>query len=177
VGSDGGARIGDFAFHPIGVVRSPFARRGEAPRQGALAPEIVSRIEVAPAYAEALRDVESFSHLIVLFAFDRERPWSTLVQTPWSPRKRGLFATRSPDRPNPIGFTVVKLIRREKATLHVAGLDALDRTPVLDLKPYVPRFDSVPSASGGWLAERASVRDAVGKGELRDGAGNRNPHP
>jgi len=135
----------------IGTIRSPYNSDNRAPRQGALAPDVMSRIVVNERYEEALTDLESFSHIMVLYAFDRSRAWSSMVQTPWDKKKHGLFATRSPNRPNPIGFTVVKLVSREGRTLRVTGLDALDGTPVLDLKPYMAKFDSVDSATMGWF--------------------------
>jgi tRNA-Thr(GGU) m(6)t(6)A37 methyltransferase TsaA len=122
-----------------------------APRQGRLAPETASTIVVDDAYAPGLKDIETFSHVIVIYAFDRSQGWSATVRTPWEEQLHGVFAVRSPRRPNPIGVTVVKLVKREGARLHVEGLDAFDGTPLLDLKPYIPRFDCVEDADGGWF--------------------------
>jgi tRNA-Thr(GGU) m(6)t(6)A37 methyltransferase TsaA len=138
-------------FRQIGVIRSPYTPETGAPRQGRRAPDTESRIVVGAQYAAALQDIESFSHVIVLYAFDRSTGWWPLVQTPWEEKPHGLFATRSPNRPSPIGMTVVRLLRREGASLYVAGLDAFDGTPVLDLKPYIPGVDGITDATEGWL--------------------------
>lgn len=136
------------AFKRIGVIHSPYNPDKGAPRQGALAPDTGSTIVVDAEYEAGLRDLEDFTHVIVLYAFDRSKGWSLDVKPPGDENTHGVFATRSPRRPNPIGMTVVELVRREGATLHVRGLDAYDGTPVLDLKPYVPRFDRIESAGG-----------------------------
>jgi tRNA-Thr(GGU) m(6)t(6)A37 methyltransferase TsaA len=133
----------------IGVIRSPYTPEKGAPHQGGLAPETESTIVLEPEYEEGLTEIENFSHIIVLYAFDRMSGWSTMVKPPWDDKQRGVFASRSPRRPNPIGMTVAKLVEREGAVLRVQGLDAFDGTPVLDLKPYVPRFDRVDAATGG----------------------------
>ena len=127
----------------IGVIRSPYTPEKGAPRQGGLAAETESTIVLEPEYEEGLTDIEKFSHIIVLYAFDRSSGWSPMVKPPWDDKKRGVFASRSPHRPNPIGMTVAKLVAREEGTLRVTGMDAFDGTPVLDLKPYIPRFDRI----------------------------------
>ena len=138
-------------FRQIGTIRSPYTPEAWAPRQGRHAPDTESRIVMDAQYEAALRDLESFSHVIVLYVFDESTGWSPLVQTPWEETSHGLFATRSPNRPNSIGMTVVRLLRREGAVLHVAGLDALDGTPILDLKPYLPGVDRIEDATEGWM--------------------------
>ncbi|MBN2490439.1 MAG: tRNA (N6-threonylcarbamoyladenosine(37)-N6)-methyltransferase TrmO [Planctomycetes bacterium] len=140
-------------FTAIGTIRSPYTPETGAPRQGRLQPDAASEIVLDARYEPGLKDIESFSHIFVVYAFDRSKGWQELVRTPWQSEKHGVFATRSCNRPNPIGLTVVKLVRREGAVLHVTGLDAYDGTPVLDLKPYVPRFDGIRDASPGWLLE------------------------
>ena len=138
-------------FRQIGMIRSAYTPETGAPRQGRDAPDTESRIVVDAQYEAALQDLESFSHVIVLYAFDKSTGWSPLVRTPWEEKSHGLFATRSPNRPSPVGMTVVRLLRREGAVLHVAGLDAFDGTPVLDLKPYIPGVDRIDDATEGWL--------------------------
>jgi tRNA-Thr(GGU) m(6)t(6)A37 methyltransferase TsaA len=140
-------------FKKIGVIHSPYTPEKKAPRQGALAPDVESTIVVDSEYEAGLQDIESFSHIIVYYVFDRSSGWNRKVKTPWEEKKHGVFATRSPRRPNPIGMTVVKLVKREGATLHVLGLDAFDGTPLLDLKPYIPKFDRIEDAGGGWLRD------------------------
>lgn len=131
-------------FSKIGIIHSPYSPELGAPRQGGLAPDTESTIVVDAEYAAGLQDIEAFKYIIVLYAFNRSNGWKPIVYPPWEDAKpRGVFASRSPRRPNPIGMTVVRLVRREGATLYVKGLDAFDGTPVLDLKPYVPRFDCI----------------------------------
>lgn len=148
-----GGLLGDrgIEFRQIGTIQSAYTPETGAPRQGRDAPDSESRIVVDAEFEAALQDLEGFSHVIVLYAFDKSTGWSPLVRTPWEERAHGLFATRSPNRPSPIGMTVVRLLRREGAVLYVAGLDAFDGTPVLDLKPYLPGVDRIEDATEGWL--------------------------
>ncbi|MBD3265922.1 tRNA (N6-threonylcarbamoyladenosine(37)-N6)-methyltransferase TrmO [bacterium] len=136
-----------FTFHPIGAFHSPLTRETGAPRQGRLAPEIEATIEIAPQYENCLKGIEHFSHIFVLFIFDRSKNWSANVHPPNAKQSRGLFSTRSPNRPNPIGLTAVRLVKREGRILHVSGIDAFDGTPVVDIKPYVGSIDSFPDAA------------------------------
>lgn len=141
---------------PIGVVRSPFQEKVEAPRQAVVAHDVTAIVEVFPAFEHALADVASFDRLWILFWFDRaeKEGLRTKIQPPRSDRKRGIFATRSPHRPNPIGLSAVRLDRIDGRLLHVRDLDLLDGTPVLDIKPYLPYADAFPDAGSGWLDER-----------------------
>lgn len=140
---------------PIGVVHSPFRERADAPRQpragGTV--ETTGRIELyaGRGYEDALSDLSLWDHVWVVFWFDRNREFKPKVQPPRSDVKRGLFATRSPYRPNPIGISALRLVRVDGLVLHVSGLDLLDATPVLDIKPYVPYTDAIPLANHGWL--------------------------
>jgi len=129
-------------LRPIGIIRSPYLRRGDAPRQGRFSDK-ESAIEVLPAYMEGLGDVELHPHLIVLYWLDRADRDTLRATPPGTSTEHGVFATRSPDRPNPIGFAVVDLIRREGTRLVVRGLDALDGTPLLDIKPYSAATDCI----------------------------------
>jgi len=140
------------AFVSIGTIRTPYFTKEEAPIQGAFRPDAVGTIEIGPEYAPGLQDIDGFTHLILLYEFDRVADVELVRQTFLGDEPHGLFATRHPARPNPIGLTVVRLLGREGTTLTVAGIDVLDRTPLLDIKPYIPRFDSAPEASEGWLA-------------------------
>lgn len=143
-------------FEPIGFVRSPFGEKRAAPRQG-VAGGAEGTIELFPRSGmhHALEDLEGFERIIVLFHFHEVTGWRPKVQPPRSSKRRGVFATRSPHRPNPIGFSVVKLVRIEGLVLHVAEIDMLEGTPVLDIKPYVPYADAFPNARAGWLEEEA----------------------
>ena len=135
-----------FPMHPIGVFHSPLTPQTGAPRQGRLAPEVKATIEVFPKYESCVAGLESFSHIYVLFVFDRSGKWTASVHPPRAKRPRGLFSTLSPHRPNPIGLTAVRLVGRKGRILHVEGIDAFDNTPVLDIKPYVGSIDSFPGA-------------------------------
>lgn len=145
-----------FTVRPVGVVRSPFKEKVEAPRQAVVAHDVPAIVEVFPAYEHALADVATFERLWILFWFDRAETEGlrNKVQPPRSDRKRGIFATRSPHRPNPIGLSAVRLDRVEGRLLHVRDLDLLDGTPVLDVKPYLPYADAFPNAGAGWLDDR-----------------------
>ncbi len=139
---------------PIGVIRTPLSSSNTAPVQGRLRSDLEGEIVVDSAYAKGLADIEGFSHLVILYLFHKAGP-SKLQVTPYlDSTLRGLFATRAPSRPNPIGMTVVRLLGIEGSRLRVAGVDMLEGTPVLDIKPYVPAFDAVPDARCGWLEPR-----------------------
>lgn len=134
-------------IHPIGIVRSPYRNRGDAPRQGQFSPGTEMEIEIFEDYREGVGDFAGISHIFVLLWFDRASR-TTLSTTPsYATEMRPIFATRSPDRPNPIGLDIGKIIRVTGRTIRVAGLDALDGTPVLDIKPYVPSIDAILDAS------------------------------
>ena len=125
---------------PIGYVRSPYKVPKDAPRQGRLS-DTVSKIVIDEKFLPGLRDVAGKKHLIVLSWFDRADRSALVATPPGSKADHGVFATRSPNRPNPIGFCVVDLLKTEGPVLTVRGLDSLDGTPVLDLKPYSPEID------------------------------------
>ena len=144
-----------FSFEPIGHVRSPYTTTRDVPKGLGAKHDAEGILEILPQFELGLTDVEGFSHLIVLWVFDRLAPGENLEllgTPPADNRAHGVFATRSPRRPNPIGFTVVELLRREGCVLHVRGIDMLDGTPILDLKPYL---SSIPMEElrRGWLAE------------------------
>jgi tRNA-Thr(GGU) m(6)t(6)A37 methyltransferase TsaA len=137
------------------VARSAFAARADAPHQPVEASAHSGVIELYSGnnFEHALLDIETWSHLWVVFWFHHNRTWRPKVQPPRSPKKRGVFATRSPYRPNPIGLSLVKLERVDGLELHISGIDLLDETPILDIKPYVPFADQVDNASHGWLGQ------------------------
>ena len=127
---------------PIGVIHSPYRVKGDAPHQGRLSPTI-SEIEIFPEFAEGLKDIAERPHLIILYWLDRADRGTLSATPPHSKKEHGVFATRSPDRPNPIGLAVVDLLGVDGARLIVRGLDAFDGTPVLDIKPYSAEIDCV----------------------------------
>jgi tRNA-Thr(GGU) m(6)t(6)A37 methyltransferase TsaA len=139
-------------MQPIGYVRSPYNDTQEIPKGLGARHEMEGSLEIRTEFAPGLTDIEGFSHLIVLWEFDHADGFSLLVKPPSDDRQHGVFATRSPRRPNSIGLTVVELLRREGGVLHVRGIDMLDGTPILDIKPYL---SNVPPEKlrRGWLAE------------------------
>lgn len=139
-------------YRPIAVVRSPFTDEAGMPIQSVTAEGIEGQVEVFPEYAEGLADLGGFSHLILLCHLHRVRGSALKVKPFLDTQERGVFATRSPKRPNPIGLTIVRLHRVQDTVLHISELDVLDGTPVLDIKPYVPRFDVRESEKIGWVA-------------------------
>jgi tRNA-Thr(GGU) m(6)t(6)A37 methyltransferase TsaA len=140
-------------YKPIGVIRSPHTRADETPIQPVFAGGIPARVEVFLEYEEGLRDIDGFSHIYLLYAFDRAGPASLEVTPYLGDRRRGVFATRAPNRPNPLGLSLVRLVRREGNLLHIEDVDILDGTPLLDIKPYVGRFDSREGTRAGWQEE------------------------
>jgi tRNA-Thr(GGU) m(6)t(6)A37 methyltransferase TsaA len=141
-----------FTMRPIGTVHSPFTDRGEIPMGPGAKHEAEGTLELQPDLEAGLTDIEGFSHLYVLWVFHKAEGYELLGIPPTDDRPHGVFATRGPYRPNPIGLTVVRLLAREGNRLRVRGLDMLDGTPILDIKPYL---SSVPVAElkRGWLAE------------------------
>lgn len=137
----------------IAVAHSPLLHRRDAPCQPGIQPGVAGHLLVHPPFVPGLADLAGFERIWLLYVFNRNAGFRLKVQPPRGPRqKRGLFATRSPHRPSPIGLTCVRLQRVEGAMLHVDGLDLLDGTPVVDIKPYIPRVDAFPEAAPGWLA-------------------------
>ena len=144
----------EIKLKPIGVVHSPFRVREDVDPRRNFRPngfsDIRGEIDVDPIYASGLRDISGFSHLIVIFAFHKSGPGHLLVKPPFESRRRGVFSTRSPQRPNPLGMTVVRLLGRRGPVIRVAGLDLVDGTPILDLKPLTER-DRPARIRTGWL--------------------------
>jgi len=140
-----------FTFRSIGVLRSTYDATAGVPIQGVFDPESRGRAEIFEEYEPGLQDVEGFSHLILIYVFHRSKGYDLICRPYMEERLHGVFAMRAPRRPNPIGFSVVRLERREGTVLHLAEVDFLDGTPLLDIKPFVPRFDHRPRARLGWM--------------------------
>lgn len=140
------------AMKPIGTVRSPYTDAAQIPKGKGAEHHAEGVLEILPRFEAGLQDIEGFSHLYVLWVFDRAEGFDLLATPPTATTPHGVFATRSPRRPNPIGLTVVTLLRREGPRLHVRGVDMLDGTPILDIKPYL---SSVPDEElrRGWLGD------------------------
>lgn len=151
---------------PIGVVRSPFTEKMQAPRQPGTPQSAAGRVELYPGndFEHALEDLSTFRYIWLLFWFDRAEGWRPKVLPPRSEKRRGVFATRSPHRPNPIGMSLVELTGIDGLVLAVQGLDLLDGTPVIDIKPYIPYADSRADADHGWLDEKPAASGASGPG-------------
>ncbi len=141
-----------FVPRPIGFVSTPYRETSAIPKGLGTKHEAEGVLKILPEFEPGLLDIEGFSHLFVIWAFDRSQGFDLVGQPPADNRPHGVFATRSPRRPNPIAITVVELLRREGALLYVRGVDMLDGTPILDIKPYL---SGVPEQAlrRGWLAE------------------------
>ena len=152
--------LADVTFSPIGVVRTPFADRVSAPRQPYASEGAEGTVELLPGrdFEHALEDLAGWDRLWVVFCFHLNAPggWRPKVLPPRSSARRGVFSTRSPHRPNPIGLSVVRLVEVRGLTVHVRDVDMIDGSPVLDLKPYVPYADAFPGARTGWLGPLAT---------------------
>ena len=147
----------------IGIIHTDHTSKEHAPIQGVFHPDAVGTVELFPEYAEGLLDIELFSHLYLFYHFDRADP-GELIRHPFlDDTPHGIFATRHPCRPNGIGITVVRLLERNGNRLTVKGIDVLDGTPLLDIKPYVPRFDCHPEASEGWFAGKNNRQKPSGR--------------
>jgi len=142
----------EWKMRPIGFIRSSFSETSQVPKGLGAKHEAEGSLEVLPEYEAGLQDLEGFSHLILIWVFHRSDGYELAGTVPTDGRPHGVFASRSPRRPNPIGLTVVKLMRRDGNILHLHGIDMLDGTPVLDIKPYT---SSIPmdQLRRGWLAE------------------------
>ena len=141
-----------FTPRPVGFVKSPYKTADKVPKGLGAKHEAEGTLDILPEFELGLRDIEGFSHLFVIWVFDRSEGFELLGTPPSDNRPHGVFATRSPMRPNPIGLTVVELLGREGLRLHVRGIDMLDGTPILDIKPYLSSV--APEAlRRGWLAE------------------------
>lgn len=152
--------IPQFTFRPIGFIQSPYSRRIDAPHQSTVVAGTATG-DFATATLElqdwldekVVQDLGGFERLWLIFAFHLSEGWKSSVKPPRGGPKRGVLATRSPHRPNSIGLSAVELVKVEGKTLHLRGVDLLDGTPVLDIKPYVPYADAFPHAKAGWIDE------------------------
>jgi tRNA-Thr(GGU) m(6)t(6)A37 methyltransferase TsaA len=143
-------------YQPIGTIHSPFQNIQGMPIQPAGAKGVVGTIEIKPEYADGLHDLKGFSHIILIYHFHLSKGYSMKVKPFLDDKFRGVFATRAPRRPNPIGISVIRLIKIEGCILHIEDIDIVDGTPLLDIKPYVPEFDSPKTDRIGWLSKKAS---------------------
>jgi tRNA-Thr(GGU) m(6)t(6)A37 methyltransferase TsaA len=140
-------------YRSIGVIHSEHSVAEETPIQSAYARDCKGWLQVFPEFEEGLRDVDGFSHLFLIYHFHRAGPAKLVVKPFLQDVERGVFATRAPCRPNAVGLSIVRLIRREGNVLHLDGVDVLDGTPLLDIKPYTARFDRIETTRNGWQDE------------------------
>ena len=140
-------------FRPVGVIRSEHTSADATPIQPVYAADCIGRAEILPEFADGLADIEGFSHLYLLYWLHRADPPQLRVKPYLQDVAHGIFATRAPCRPNPLGLSLMRLVRREGNILHLSGVDVLDGTPLLDIKPFAPRYDIVENPRGGWTDE------------------------
>ena len=149
-------------LNPIGTIRTPFKETKGMPIQPAGARGVEGTLEVLPELAEGLKDVDGFSHIIILYHFHQSNGYNLKVTPFLDDQERGVFSTRAPKRPNPIGLSVVEVVKVEGAVVHVKDIDVLDGTPLLDIKPYAPKFDTPKFSRIGWME-----RSPKSPGEIR----------
>ncbi|HIC96487.1 TPA: tRNA (N6-threonylcarbamoyladenosine(37)-N6)-methyltransferase TrmO [Candidatus Bipolaricaulota bacterium] len=160
--------VKEVKLKPIGIIHTPHKRLEDVPIQPCMS-GCIGEIEVDRQYQEGLKDIEGFSHIVILYLFHRSRGYSLSVKPFLDDKPRGLFATRHPRRPNPIGISTVKLLERERNVLKVLGIDVLDGTPLIDIKPHVPQFDHWDEEVRiGWLEGKlGSGQDEAARGDQR----------
>jgi len=147
-------RSRNMQLQPIGIIHSPHTTKDACPIQPIYSEGAEGRVEVFKEYTAGLKDIETFSHIYLLYLFDQAGEIKLVRPTFLDDEPHGVFASRHPCRPNGIGISIVRLERREGDTLIVTGVDVLDGSPLLDIKPYIPRFDIVDSASDGWVGKQ-----------------------
>lgn len=141
-------------YTPIGICRSPWKSQESTPIQPAAAKDTAGTLEIYEQYRGGLADLDGFSHIIVLFHLHKSAPYRLKVVPYLDTEERGVFSTRAPSRPNSIGLSTVRIISVEGNIIHITGVDMLDGSPVLDIKPYIPKLDSIKTEKTGWLSRR-----------------------
>ncbi len=144
----------EIIFRPIGIIHTPFKERKGMPIQPTGGEGIKATIEIFPEFAEGLKDLDGFSHLVLIFNFHLSREYKLLVKPFMEDNIRGVFATRAPRRPNQIGLSIVKLDNIKSNILHISNIDIMDGTPLLDIKPYIRKLDGVENERMGWLEKK-----------------------
>jgi tRNA-Thr(GGU) m(6)t(6)A37 methyltransferase TsaA len=155
----------EIIYSPIGIIRSPYNETEGTPIQTTGAKGVGGTVEILPECVEGLKDLDGFSHIILIYHFHLSKGYSLTVKPFLDDTPRGVFATRAPKRPNSIGFSVVRLVKIEGTTLDIEDVDIVDSTPLLDIKPYVPEFDAKEAERIGWLAGRAEKAAETGADE------------
>jgi tRNA-Thr(GGU) m(6)t(6)A37 methyltransferase TsaA len=144
----------EIIMHPIGIIHSPFIEKEKTPIQASRS-QAIGLVDVSPDFADGLKDIEDFSHIYLLYVFHESSGYSLQIKPFLDDHEHGVFATRYPNRPNSIGLSIVRLLSRQGNTLTIEGVDVLDGTPLLDIKPYVPDFDLHSSVRAGWYETRS----------------------
>ena len=156
-----------FEYRPIGIIHTPHKTTEGTPIQPTGAKGVEGRIEIFPEFTAGLADLAGFSHIFIIYHFHLAKKYSLAVKPFLDDRQRGLFATRAPARPNPIGLSVVRLIAINGGNLQIQDVDVVDNTPLLDIKPYVPEFDVRIADKIGWLGEKtATIEDVMDDGRF-----------
>lgn len=145
--------MAEISYKPIGIIYSPFKEPHGTPIQTASAQDVEGTVEIFPEYVEGLKDIEGFSHILLIYLFHLSKVWTLKVKPYMDNQLREVFATRAPARPNPIGISIVRLVTVEGEKLYIRGVDMVDGTPLLDIKPYVPEFDVWQAEKTGWLTK------------------------
>jgi len=143
--------MNEVRYKPIGIVHSPFRKPQNVPIQSVASKGIKGSVELAREYVEGLKDIEGFSHIILIYHFHLSKDYSLIVKPYLDKNPHGVFSTRAPSRPNPIGTSIVRLTKVKDNILYIQDVDIVDGTPLLDIKPYVPKFDQRKKARIGWL--------------------------
>ena len=143
--------MNEVRYKPIGIVHSPYKKPQDVPIQSVVSKGAKGSVKLAREYAEGLKDIEGFSHIILVYHFHLSRHYSLIVKPFLDEDLHGVFSTRAPSRPNPIGTSIVRLTKIEDNILHIQDVDIIDGTPLLDIKPYVPKFDQRKKVRIGWL--------------------------
>ena len=138
-------------LHPIGLIHTPYKEPKDMPIQPLGAMGIKGYVEIEPIYSDGLKDLDGFSHIILLYHLHLSSGFDLIVEPFLDDQKRGLFATRAPNRPNPIGLSVVRLVAIEENILHIENVDVVNGTPLIDIKPYIPMFNGVDDLQIGWV--------------------------
>ncbi len=146
---------------PIGIIHSPYSEPAGVPIQGIFAKGVTGTVEVFPEFAEGLTDLDGFSYIILLYRFHRVQSYTLMCRPFLDVQDRGVFATRVPRRPNPIGLSVVELLKIDGCTLTIGSVDIVDGTPLLDIKPYVPDFDVRQQVKTGWYEHAGNKQQTV----------------
>lgn len=150
---NGKSRWESVLYHPVGIIHSPFTAAKGTPIQPTSAVGVEGTIEIFPQYQDGLKDLDGFSHIILLYHLHKVTKASLQVKPFMDASAHGVFATRAPARPNPIGISIVRLMKIEKNQIYIQDVDILDGTPLLDIKPYLPEFDHREVTSTGWLKQ------------------------